>query len=765
MPHDHRPPAAPRRGAQPRRHPVRPPARLPAVRARPPRWPSGSPPHLAGPGRRAAARRRRTSSPRRSSARRRRPRPSPRAFGLEVGTRRAVHRGREPLRGPDVRRGRRLAAPPARTGGTCGTRSGRPGASRTGSRSPACWPASSAARRRGQGHEAVVVSHQLPIWVTRSALEGRRLWHDPRRRECSLASLTTLDFDGDRLVAVTLQRAGRRPPARRAGRCRGPDGSGHGPRRSLQGGARRSRAARGRRRAPPRSRAAGPTRRRPDGLRVGRRVRDDVGRPATEPVPSSSPARTSRATRSTSRTGGATSSCSTPGTRAARRAARRRPTSSRSRASTRTAGVHVLGINSTDDAGAAQAFERTFELPYPCVHDTDGSAVAALQGIVPSRPCRRRSSWTGRGGWPPASSGSSTPRTLRALVDDLLGESGNGGRRSVGRRRARPPAAAPVPMTVARADRARRHRPADSARRLDAARRAGRGGRRGSCPSPRRACCPLVPGYLGYVSGMAGRRRPRRRRGARSGRRRGALGCRVAPRPAARRGRRCSSPVSRWCSWCSACWPAPWAGPCCGWRDVITRVLGVVVVAHGARVRGLAAVRPARAARAPRTDGGAVGCAAAGRGVRPGLGAVHRPDARRGVHAGAGPGVGRAGRGAVRGVLPGPGLPFLLIALVLRALARGRWRSCASTGSPSCGSGAVCWCVVGLALVTGLWARGREPCRASSAASSRWSDGAPVPSGRPRRRRLRARRRRTPPRRRGSRGSASSARCAGRGGS
>src|SRR5665647_990180 len=46
-------------------------------------------------------------------------------------------------------------------------------------------------------------------------------------------------------------------------------------------------------------------------------------------------------------------------------------------------GVHLLGINSTDAPGAAQAFERTFEIPYPSVHDADGAAVAALQGVVP----------------------------------------------------------------------------------------------------------------------------------------------------------------------------------------------------------------------------------------------------------------------------------------------------------------------------------------------------------------------------------------------
>lgn len=53
------------------------------------------------------------------------------------------------------------------------------------------------ARETAAGHEAVIVSHQLPVWTVRSQVEGRRLWHDPRRRQCSLASLTTLTFVGD----------------------------------------------------------------------------------------------------------------------------------------------------------------------------------------------------------------------------------------------------------------------------------------------------------------------------------------------------------------------------------------------------------------------------------------------------------------------------------------------------------------------------------------------------------------------------------------
>jgi len=59
------------------------------------------------------------------------------------------------------------------------------------------------ARRLAQGHEAVIVSHQLPVWTARSRLEGRHLWHDPRKRQCSLASLTSLTFLGDRLASIT----------------------------------------------------------------------------------------------------------------------------------------------------------------------------------------------------------------------------------------------------------------------------------------------------------------------------------------------------------------------------------------------------------------------------------------------------------------------------------------------------------------------------------------------------------------------------------
>jgi broad specificity phosphatase PhoE len=53
-----------------------------------------------------------------------------------------------------------------------------------------------------EGHEAVCVSHQLPIWVTRRAVEHRRLWHDPRRRECALGSVTSFTFNGNKVTGV-----------------------------------------------------------------------------------------------------------------------------------------------------------------------------------------------------------------------------------------------------------------------------------------------------------------------------------------------------------------------------------------------------------------------------------------------------------------------------------------------------------------------------------------------------------------------------------
>jgi broad specificity phosphatase PhoE len=57
--------------------------------------------------------------------------------------------------------------------------------------------------REARGHEAVFVSHQLPIWTTRRSAEGVRLWHDPRRRQCALGSVTSLTYHGEVIAGVT----------------------------------------------------------------------------------------------------------------------------------------------------------------------------------------------------------------------------------------------------------------------------------------------------------------------------------------------------------------------------------------------------------------------------------------------------------------------------------------------------------------------------------------------------------------------------------
>lgn len=59
------------------------------------------------------------------------------------------------------------------------------------------------ARDAARGHEAVLVSHQLPIWIARLDAERRHFVHDPRSRQCSLGSVTSLTFDDDDLTIIT----------------------------------------------------------------------------------------------------------------------------------------------------------------------------------------------------------------------------------------------------------------------------------------------------------------------------------------------------------------------------------------------------------------------------------------------------------------------------------------------------------------------------------------------------------------------------------
>lgn len=59
------------------------------------------------------------------------------------------------------------------------------------------------------GGEAVIVSHQLPIWMVARTVQGKPLATDPRRRRCTLSSITTIRKDGDRFVEVDYQEPAR----------------------------------------------------------------------------------------------------------------------------------------------------------------------------------------------------------------------------------------------------------------------------------------------------------------------------------------------------------------------------------------------------------------------------------------------------------------------------------------------------------------------------------------------------------------------------
>lgn len=53
--------------------------------------------------------------------------------------------------------------------------------------------------------EVVMVSHQMPIVMVQRYVTGRKLYHDPRKRRCSLSSITTLARVDDVFAEVDYQ--------------------------------------------------------------------------------------------------------------------------------------------------------------------------------------------------------------------------------------------------------------------------------------------------------------------------------------------------------------------------------------------------------------------------------------------------------------------------------------------------------------------------------------------------------------------------------
>ncbi|WP_324653843.1 TlpA disulfide reductase family protein [Georgenia sp. H159] len=85
-------------------------------------------------------------------------------------------------------------------------------------------------------------------------------------------------------------------------------------------------------------------------------------------------------------------------------------------------GVQLLGVNPRDDAATAQAFERTFQVPYPSIHDQGAAAVAAFQGLVPLQAMPTTVVLDRQGRVAARIMGQIDPTTLRGLIDDTLAE-------------------------------------------------------------------------------------------------------------------------------------------------------------------------------------------------------------------------------------------------------------------------------------------------------------------------------------------------------
>ena len=58
------------------------------------------------------------------------------------------------------------------------------------------------ARVAAEGHEAILVSHQLPIVTVQRTVLGKRLAHAPWDRECDLASITSVVFKDSEIIDI-----------------------------------------------------------------------------------------------------------------------------------------------------------------------------------------------------------------------------------------------------------------------------------------------------------------------------------------------------------------------------------------------------------------------------------------------------------------------------------------------------------------------------------------------------------------------------------
>lgn len=87
---------------------------------------------------------------------------------------------------------------------------------------------------------------------------------------------------------------------------------------------------------------------------------------------------------------------------------------------TASEGVRFVGINTRDTTAAAQAFVRTFDIPYPSVVDSDGQLLLQFEGIIPITAVPSTVVIDSRGDIAAKVVGQITYATLRGLIDDEL---------------------------------------------------------------------------------------------------------------------------------------------------------------------------------------------------------------------------------------------------------------------------------------------------------------------------------------------------------
>ncbi|MCT2008461.1 TlpA family protein disulfide reductase [Micrococcus lylae] len=87
-------------------------------------------------------------------------------------------------------------------------------------------------------------------------------------------------------------------------------------------------------------------------------------------------------------------------------------------------GVTFLGVNVRDTATTAQAFERTFEIPYPSMEDLSGDVLLALSDFVPPQAVPSTLVLDAEGRVSARVLGAVEEGTLRALLKTVVDEQG-----------------------------------------------------------------------------------------------------------------------------------------------------------------------------------------------------------------------------------------------------------------------------------------------------------------------------------------------------